>query len=202
MATNLYMLENFFRSLERWGLMDVILPFMLIFVVMFAVLEKTKVLGDGKKNLNVALSLVVSLIVVVPHVTGNYPAGYDPVKIINAALPSVSIVVVAVTMLLIMIGLFAHDKVYLGLSMPGWIAFASIVTLLVIFGSAAGWYASGFNAWLESIFGSDALAVVVMILVFGVIIAFITGENKADTAGGYLQKAGLNFSKLFGGDKH
>lgn len=198
MASNLYSLRGFFQGLERWGLMDVLLPFLLIFTIVFAVLEKTKILGDGKKNLNATLSLVLSLIVVVPHATGNYPAGYDPVLVINAALPSVSIVVVAVVMLLIMIGLFAHDKLYLGLSMPGWIAFFAVVTLFIIFGSAAGWYASGFNAWLESIFGSDALAVVIMVLVFGVIIAFITGESSADKAGGLMQKIGVNFGELFG----
>lgn len=198
MASRVYALEGFMEALERWGIMDVLLPFLLIFIIIFAVLEKTKILGDAKKNLNSGLALVISLIVVIPHSTGNYPAGYDPVEIINAALPSVSIVVVAIIMLLIMIGLFAHDQVYLGLSMPGWIAFVSIIVLIIIFGSAAGWYASGFNSWLESVFGSDALAVVIMLLVFGIIIAFITGEDKAEKAGGIWRKLGFNIGELFG----
>lgn len=201
MASNIFNLEEFFRALERWGLMDILLPFLLIFVIIFAVLEKAKILGEEKRNLNTILSLVVSLIVVVPHATGNYPAGYDPVDVITAALPSVSVLVVAIVMLLIMIGLFAHDRVYLGLTMPGWIAFASIIVLIIIFGSAAGWYASGFTSWLDSIFGSDALAIVIMLLVFGVIIAFVTSSGQEKEKLGAMKGLGFNWDKLFGNNK-
>ena len=201
MASDIYRLEGFFRVLESWGLVDVLLPFLLIFTILFAVLEKTHILGGDKRNLNAVLSLVISLIVVVPHVTGNYPAGYDPISIVNAALPSVSILVIAIIMLLILIGLFAHDKVLLGLTMPGWIALISIIAIIIIFGSAAGWYAHGFNSWLEDIFGSDALAIVIMLIVFGVIVAFITSGGKADEAGGIVKKLGFDFQRLFGGNK-
>src|SRR3989338_1914772 len=166
------------RILESWGLTDALLPFLLIFTIIFAVLEKSKVLGEEKRNLNTAIALIFSLIVVIPHLTGNLPAGYDPVLIINSALPSVSLVVVGVIALMILIGVFGHERVTLGMSMPGLVAFFSVVTLIIIFGSAAGWWASGFDNWLESTFGSDALAVVIMILVFGVIIAFITGGSS------------------------
>ncbi|MBL7054260.1 hypothetical protein ISS05_00715 [Candidatus Woesearchaeota archaeon] len=199
MASNVYQLKGFFEVLEKWGLIDILLPFLLIFTILFAVLEKTHILGADKRNLNAVLSLVFSLIVIVPHATGNYPAGYDPVQILNAALPSVSLIAVAIVMLLIMIGLFAHDKVMLGLTMPGWVALVSVITIVLIFGSAAGWYASGFNSWLESIFGSDALAIVIMLVVFGVIIAFITSGGKADDAGGIVKKMGFDFQRLFGG---
>lgn len=198
MASSMFQLQELFRSLEDWGLIDVLLPFLLIFTLVFAVLQKTRILGEEKRNLNTILALVISLIVVVPHVTGNFPAGYDPVKIINAALPSVSIIVVAVIMLLIMIGLFAHDRVYLGLTMPGWIAFFSILTIIIIFGSAAGWWASGFNSWLDNTFGSDALAIVIMIVVFGIIIAFITGSGKEKEELGAFKRVGINLGELFG----
>ncbi len=41
-----------------------IYPFLLIFVLLFAVLEKTKVLGEDKKQLNAIFSFVVALIFV------------------------------------------------------------------------------------------------------------------------------------------
>jgi membrane-associated HD superfamily phosphohydrolase len=201
MVSSMFNLQQFFRQLENWGLVDVLLPFLLIFTLIFAVLQKTQILGEEKRNLNTVLALVISLIVVVPHVTGNYPAGYDPVEVLLGALPSVSIIVVAIIMLLIMIGLFAHDKIYLGLTMPGWIAFFSIVAIVLIFGSSAGWFASGFNAWLDSVFGSDALAVVIMLLVFGIIIAFVTGSGKEREEYGALKGLGFYADKLFGGKK-
>jgi len=133
MANNL-MLENFFISLDKWGLTDVMLPFLLVFTIVFAVLEKTKVLGVDKKNFNVVVALVLAFSVVIPHLTGTYPISYDPVDIINGALPSVSILVVAIMMLMILIGVFAHDQVFLGLTMPGWIGFFSILAIIFIFG--------------------------------------------------------------------
>ena len=36
-------LEGFVRTLESWGLTDVMLPFLLIFVIVYAILQKTKI---------------------------------------------------------------------------------------------------------------------------------------------------------------
>jgi|TARA_B100000315_G_scaffold241139_1_gene261703 hypothetical protein len=193
--------EDFFASLERVGFVDVVLPFLLIFTLIFSVLDKTKVLGEGKRNMNVGIAMIFALLVVIPHVTGNFPAGYDPVAIINAALPSVSLVVVAVVTLLILIGVFAHDRVMLGLTAPGWVGIFSVVALIFIFGSAAGWWTTDLLDWLDNVFGSDILAIAIMLLVFGMIIAFVTGGGEAERRGGTLERAGINLGELFGGRK-
>ena len=77
-----YQLANFLGALESWGLTDVLLPFLLIFTLVFAVLQKTEILGDDKKNFNVIIALVLGLLFVVPHIAGAYPIGYDPVQFI------------------------------------------------------------------------------------------------------------------------
>ena len=87
---------NVFEELNNLGVMDSLLPFLLIFTIVFAVLEKTKIIGEGKKQFNVIIALVISLMVVIPHVTGNYPPGQDAVQTINNALPNVSVVIIAV----------------------------------------------------------------------------------------------------------
>ena len=94
-------LDSFFITMNNWGLWDIMLPFILVFTVMFAMLQKTNVLGENKKNLNMAVSLVLGLSFVVPHVLRLYPAHADPVEIINKALPQVSVVVIAVMMLMV-----------------------------------------------------------------------------------------------------
>ena len=43
---------------------EFILPFLLVFTIVFAVLEKTKLLGDGKKQLDAIVAFVVGLIFV------------------------------------------------------------------------------------------------------------------------------------------
>jgi len=41
-----------------------ILPFLLVFFIIFAILEKTKLFGEGKKQLNALISFVIGLIFV------------------------------------------------------------------------------------------------------------------------------------------
>lgn len=196
MAAESLQLESFVRTLDSWGLTDVLLPFLLIFVIIFAILQKTKILGEDKKNLNVIVSMVVGLLVVIPHVTGRFPPGADPVLIINEALPQVSIVLVAIIFLLILVGVFGQDMVFLGVTMPGWITFISLGIIIFIFGDAAGWWESGVDDFLGNTFGSEALAIIIMLLVFGLIISWVTSESKDEKAG--LKRFGIDLDKLFG----
>ena len=191
----MYSLQEFIRTLEGWGLTDVMLPFLLIFILFFAVLEKTKVLGEGKKNLNVAVSLIIGLLVVIPHVMGLYPPNRDVVDIMNRALPSFSIVVVAIMMLLLLLGIFGGDAKLVGMKMGNWIAVISLIIILWIFGGAAGW---GYNnSWLYRVFGSDTIAIILILLVFGIIIAFVTGGESKEK--GYVARLGDDLKGIFGG---
>ena len=198
MVADAFRLEGFFRSLENWGFTDVMLPFLLIFVIVYAVLQKTRILGETKKNLNVVVAVVFALLVVIPHVTGRFPANADPVLIINEALPQVSIVLVAVIFLLILIGVFGQDYVFLGVTMPGWITLVSLVVIILIFGGAAGWWSGQFGNTLENFFGTEGVAVFIMLLTFGIIIAWITSDSKEREDRTILNRMGMDFSKLFG----
>ena len=120
MVASSFQLDNFVRLLDMYQI-NVVLVFLLIFVIVYAIMQKTRVLGESKKNLNIVVAIVVGLLVVIPHVTGRFPANADPVLIIGDALPSISIVLVAVIFLLIMIGVFGQEHIFLGLSMPGWV---------------------------------------------------------------------------------
>ena len=50
--------------LQNWIFTKFLLPFLLIWVIVFAVLEKTNILGEGKHQVNAIVSLVVGLIFV------------------------------------------------------------------------------------------------------------------------------------------
>ena len=194
MASYAWNLEEFVEAIEGWGLMDVFLPFLLIFTVMYALLQKLKIFGE-RKNVNAILALVFALLVVIPHVTGNYPANYDVVEILNAALPAVSLVVMAVIMLLILIGIFGGEASMFGMAAPTWIGIISVIVIVLIFGGAAGWW--GGYGWFEGFFGSDAIAIIIMLLIFGVIISFITHEGTTEELG-TLKRVGIDFGKIFG----
>jgi hypothetical protein len=175
------------------GIMDILLPFILIFTVIFAVLQRTKVLGkddDGKpmKNFNVVIALVMALAAVIPHVmwgssclpgTRNYyplSNGFlDVVCIINSALPAVSMLVVAILMFLIIVGIWGKNIDIGKSNLGGIVTIFSIAAIIFIFAVAAGWRAGRWPTWVVS---PQTQALIIVILVFGLIIRFIVGPSE------------------------
>ena len=203
MASAAYQLENFVRILESWGLTDVLLPFLLIFLIIYAILAKTNILGAGRKNLNVTFGIIIGALVVIPHILGTYPPQGDIVEIINKALPNVSIIVVAIIMVLILIGLLGGEATWLGGSLSGWFALIAIVAVVWIFGAAAGWW-TGAN-WFFRFFGADAVAIIIMLLVFAIIVWWVTkdtGEKAAEGAGHIIKQLGDWFGRGGGHGGH
>ena len=199
MASNAFNLEEFVRILDSWGLTDVMLPFLLIFVVIFALMTKARILGEDKKKYNLIVALVVALLVVIPHVLNAYPPGSDVVDIMNTALPQVSIIAVAIIMLLILIGLFGGEAKWMGSSLSGWIAIVAFITILIIFGGAAGWW--GNWAWFNVFLGAETVAVIVMILVFAIIVWWITRGEEKEKELNALSNVGKWVGDMFGGKK-
>ena len=101
--------EPLFRGvidfLVKLGIYDVILPFLLVFSVVFAILDKTKVFGtetvDGqeysKKNINAMIAFVVAFLVIVSK---------QLVATINKALANVVILLLMIVMFMVLIGVF------------------------------------------------------------------------------------------------
>ncbi len=176
---------EFFMKIEETGMLDSLLPFILIFTILFAILQKTKIIGEGKRQFNTLVALVLSLMVVIPHVTGRYPPGQDVVLIINQALPQVSLVVVAILAALLLIGVFAPGVMFGGTSFGAFLALLMMGIVVYIFGNAAGfWENSGIFSFLND---PDTQAVVVIVLVFALIIWFVTRDNDTKVGGGFGQ---------------
>ncbi|MBW2997514.1 hypothetical protein KY349_04205 [Candidatus Woesearchaeota archaeon] len=190
--------RNIFYRLEYWGLSDVILPFILVFTIVFAIMQRVKPLGseEGRnKPFNVVISLVMALAVVIPHVLGYYPADADIVNIINNALPQVSIVLVAILMVLLIVGLFGGRAEWGG-KLSGWVAFFAFIIVIYIFGRAAGWfyYLPNWLYWLDN---PDTQAMLIVVAIFAIIIWYITKEPKKDNAETGFDKFGKAFKDMF-----
>ena len=52
-------LGDIFSQLEGLGVYEYLLPFLLIFSITFAILEKVKILGEDKKNINIIVSVIL-----------------------------------------------------------------------------------------------------------------------------------------------
>jgi len=160
-----------FKIMESWGMLDVMLPFLLIFTVVFAVLQKAKIFGADSKRFNVVIALVLGMVVVIPHILGTYPAGQDAVLIINNLLPNVALVLVAIVMVLLLSGVFGYTSRDSGAS--GAILIPAFAIIIWLFGLSAGWWAN--FSWFN--IDPDTIAVVLVLLVFGIIIWIITSDS-------------------------
>ena len=90
---------------DKLGIYDVVLPFLLVFAVVFAILDKTKILGtekiDGvdysRKNINAMVAFVIAFFVV---------ASTKLVETINRALANTVLLLLLIVMFLMLVGAF------------------------------------------------------------------------------------------------
>jgi hypothetical protein len=165
-------LDSVILTMDRLGVADIVLPFILIFTVVYAVLKKVPILGESNDKFNVIFALVMALAAIFPHVTGRGP---DVVSVINRALPNVGVVAIAIIMLLFLLGVWGGRWSFAGKPVAIWMIIISIGIVVYIFGAAAGW------GWrippaLQFLNNSDTQALIITLLVFGIIVAWITGE--------------------------
>lgn len=188
MAVGFTTLAHYFQT---YGVLDFLLPFILVFTIVFAVMQKTKILGDNK-NFNIVIALVLALLFVVPHITGSYPLGYDPVQVMNDALPSISLVAIAAIMLLILMGIFSTGFSQAASPIIGIIA---IIFVIYIFGASLNLWTGPYD-----IFGwwtPETTELIIVILIFGLIVKFITKEEKDTSAADTLKKGWETVKGMF-----
>ncbi|MEK6932579.1 MAG: hypothetical protein AABW56_02175 [Nanoarchaeota archaeon] len=183
MVTPLGKAIEFFRD---FGLFDVVLPFLLVFTIVFAILEKTRILGTSKvgdkdlpnKNLNAMIAFVFGLLVV---------ATANVVRAINESLPNIIILVVAAVSYLIMIGVFFKtDELDFSTKHKGWYrAFMIIMFIGVVAIFLNSIYDSGGNSFLEIIgffiITNWDTAIITSVLFLGIMLLamwYITHDKK------------------------
>jgi hypothetical protein len=169
---------DFFRWLGEMRILNSFLPFLLVFVIMFAVLERVAIFGQNKKAINVVFSAIAGLIVVIPHVMGRYPAGKDIVVIINTALPNFIAVLLGLILALILIAIATGDQKK-DFSTWTWVPYGALAIVIYIFGAAAGWW---HNIFLK--FGTHTMSVLLILIVFGLVFWYIVRDPTTGGSGG------------------
>ena len=143
-------------------------------------MQKIEIFGkDQSKKFNVLIALVAGLIPIFNHML--YPnSNIDIVPMVNNAFPQISLILIAIVSLLLILGLFGM-KVGTG-GATGWFAnviiFGSIVAVVLIFGSSAGFNFWQLPYWLRSWLNGETVSIVIAILVFALVIGYITGDDK------------------------
>ncbi|MFP4117858.1 MAG: hypothetical protein ACLFTR_02950 [Candidatus Woesearchaeota archaeon] len=183
--------------LAKIGVWDIVLPFMLVFTIVYATLTTTlkSMFGkhgegdDAQDNSKYAavISFVIGLGVVIPHAIGAYPPGADVVEIINSSLPQVALISVAILGLLILVGMFGIKADASGTGLGSIIVMVSIGFIVYIFGASAGWWSSpsGIFRFLND---PETVTLVISLLVFGIVVWFITKDDGGSSGDGFGKK--------------
>ena len=168
MASTLSNAIDFFRA---FGFFDIILPFLLVFTIVFAILEKTKILGEDRSNLNAMVAFVIGLLFV---------GAIGLVSIIDQALPNVALFLIVILSFLMLFGAFvgADGIKFENTWYKGGALFIVFIAVLAIFLDALGWL-GGILDYVNSNWDKTVIPTAIFFLiVLGAIWYVIGGGNK------------------------
>ena len=148
---------------------ELILPFLLVFVLIFAILQKTKILGEGKAQIDALISLAIGLILVGVPVARDFVVNLMPWLAVGASV---------ILVFLILYGFVAGDLS----TGPTWmkILFGSLAALFVI---GVVLYISGLWStileWLSVLVDNPELwsSIIFLLVIIGAfVIAVVSGK--------------------------
>lgn len=157
-----------------------ILPFLLVFVLVFAILQKTKILGEGKTQIDALIALAIGLISIAVPTTREF--------IVNM-MPWLAFALVVLLVFLLVYGFVAVDsKSKEGLEVPKWVK-GTVLWLGIIMVVVLAIYITGFWPTVKSWFsGEDVLSSVLLIIVIAVVVGMVA--KPASSGGSSSGKSG------------
>ncbi len=148
---------------------DFLLPFLLMFLIVFAILERTKLFGEGKKQIDALTAFVIGLI----FVTAIYPK-----LVVTNLILFLTVALVAIFVILLIWGfIFGDSKTKLE---KGLVVGLGIIATIVFIGAviwATGLYQS-FGSVLSGSLGSTIVTNVVFLIVIGIALALVLIPKK------------------------
>jgi len=152
---------------QNWVFTEFILPFLLVFVVVFAILEKTKVLGSDVKQLDAIVAFVIGLIFV----------GFAyPKDIVSNMILFLTVALIIVLVFLMIYGFATGSSGDFGITknLKWVVGIVSVVAVLI----ALIWSSGTTNSWMNFLFyqgwsrsfWTNALFIVVIAIVLAVIV--------------------------------
>jgi len=174
--------------LVKLGIYDIVLPFLLVFVLVYALLEKTKVLGTdiakdekgekaeySKKSLNAMVAFCIGFFVI---------ASTQLVAVINKTVSQIFILLLLVVCFLMVAGSMhqqSKDGFFLDPKKhkPYYALFMGIifVSIIAIFMNALGWLDSIYD-FLKDNWNTDYVAAVIFIIIIVGFMAWIMSDPK------------------------
>jgi len=148
-------LEEGIKFLDNLGLWDVVIPFILVFTLVYAVLEKVKIFktkdGDPKRQIHAMIALIIAFFVLISA---------KVLDVINIVAHYMVIVIIAAILVAIIIGLMGYGGVKTSIIIPiGFIVVGALVLYIL------GYLQILSLNDLRFFFETPIIAVIVMILI-------------------------------------
>ncbi|MCD4666427.1 hypothetical protein K8R47_01305 [archaeon] len=160
---------SFIYEMESLGVYDYLLPFVLVFAILFAILEKTKIFGADKKNISAIVAIIVALVTVTQ---------WEIVRKLNIFLPKISFFIIIVVMVLVLFGLMGANITE---GLGGFLLFfGAIASLIAVYWALGDDIGLQLPYWLENS-GPWIAAIVVLILLSLVIYGGSSTERGEKT---------------------
>ncbi len=186
-----YSSTSLFQTLVDYGLLDALLPFLLIFIIVFAVLQRLALFGTPgtgpneprvpDRRINLVLSIVVALMIVVPHVVGLYPFDSDPIILINTFLPHTAVLLIAILCVILLLGLAGGEVPSLFLWVIALVAVAILVFVILMA------TIPGFFPWFDFLRRPDWQAGLIIVLTAALVVYFFSrGDDDQTDFGGWV----------------
>lgn len=157
--------------LQKFGFFDVILPFLLVFTIVFGVLEKTRIFGTEKiggedlpkKNINAMVAFTIAFFVI---------ATKEVVTIIQVSLPKIALLLLIIISFMMLAGSIMSSEKEFSVADHKWLVGimtgAILIAVLALFFEAIGWLdiAIGFFSGIGQ---STLIAIVFLVALSGII---------------------------------
>ncbi len=164
--------------MHEFGIFDVVLPFLLVFTVVYGVLEKTRIFGteDDKprKNINAMVAFTIGFFVV---------AATQVVDIMQEMLPYLMLILILIIAFMVLFGATVSDSDG-GLDLwghmekhKGIFAFGIVIAIIaILLGAMKLW--DDFMGWIYSNISGPAMSTIILLIVIGIFIWIVVGEKK------------------------
>lgn len=165
--------QQFISYLYSMGVYNIVLPFLLVFTIVFAFLQKTKILGVQKnsKRPQAKFNAVIALIMGILAVQQQWLT-----DMFQVALPEVAVTIIGILMFFILISMFTGGSV--GIPKSGFIKW---IIMIFAVGSVGYYFLSQIYGYFPDLsFITDNIQTIIIIGVFALIIFFIVGEDNPD----------------------
>jgi len=155
-------------------MVNIILPFILIFTLLFAILQKSKILGDGKRQIDAIVALAIGLIVV---------SFGNAVGIINSLMPLLAVSVVVILFFLILFAMLFHGeeefKLHKGVKWVIGIVIA-IVLITAVLISTGAWDYIYYDLFLGGASGAILTNLIFVVIIAVAIGVVVWGGKKSE----------------------